>query len=57
MEHQHFEQMNHKKVYRYNDLAQTYVQVDEPLFYWMTSEPSNKDYISYNEHNKKRTFL
>lgn len=41
--------MNHKKVYRYNDLAQTYVQVDEPLFYWMTSEPSNKDYISYNE--------
>jgi hypothetical protein len=41
--------MNHKKVYRYNDLAQTYVQVDEPLFYWMTTEPFNKDYISYNE--------
>lgn len=41
--------MNHKKVYRYNEAAQTYVEVDEPLFYWMTTEPTNKEYISYNE--------
>ena len=41
--------MNHKKVYRYNEAAQTYLEVEEPLFYWMTTEPTNKEYISYNE--------
>jgi len=41
--------MNHKKVYNYSEAAGTFIEEDEPLTYWMTTEPTDKSYISFNE--------
>lgn len=42
-------QMNHRQVYRFSQAANTFLAVDEPLFYWMATEPTDKSYIKYNE--------
>lgn len=41
--------MNHKTVYRFNEASGVMIQTMEPLFYWMTTEPTDKSLINYNE--------
>ena len=40
---------NHRQVIRYDSNAETAREVMEPLFFWKTTEPTDIDYINYDE--------
>jgi hypothetical protein len=39
---------NHKLIYKYNEELGSSTQVYEPIFYWKTTQPKDKKYITYN---------